>query len=78
MHKFIYICIIIVFGLVIINKYALKTLIRDKDGILGYIIGQELSKTMKSEEIVFVSGTSVFWLNSFFDIRQIRGGVDQV
>ena len=28
--------------------------------------------------IVFLSGSTAFWLNSFYDISQVRGGVDQV
>ena len=42
-----------------------------------YRTGKELSKVVGSDEKVFLSGTTVFWLNAFFDISQVRGGVDQ-
>lgn len=49
-----------------------------------YKIGKELEAEtenwkLKTEKdpVVFLSGSSAFWLNSFFDIRQVRGGVDQ-
>ncbi|MBU0618629.1 hypothetical protein KKD62_00160 [Patescibacteria group bacterium] len=42
-----------------------------------YRISYQLSKLMKPDERVFLSGSSVFWLNAFFDISQVRGGNDR-
>lgn len=44
---------------------------------MEYRIGEELIKIVKPAEKVFLSGTTVFWLNAFFDVPQVRGGVDQ-
>lgn len=41
-------------------------------------IGKELNKIVKPGEKVFLSGSTAFWLNAFFDIPQVRGGVDEV
>jgi len=43
-----------------------------------YRLGRVLEWVVKPEERVFLSGSSVFWFNAFFDIAQVRGGVDQV
>ena len=43
-----------------------------------YKVASELNKRVKPEERVFLSGTSAFWLNSFYDILQVRGGRDEV
>lgn len=40
-------------------------------------LGEGLSRLVKPGETVFLSGSVGFWLNSWFDIRQVRGGVDQ-
>jgi len=42
-----------------------------------YKLGKKLSEIVKSDETVFLSGSTAFWLNSFFDIKQVRGGADQ-
>lgn len=75
--RIVYVCIILIIGVITVNKYIFKTMVRDKKELLGYRLGQELSNKMAKEDTVFLSGTSVFWLNSFFDIRQLRGGIDQ-
>lgn len=36
-----------------------------------------ISKNVKSNERVFLSGSSVFWINSFLPVQQVRGGMDQ-
>jgi len=36
-----------------------------------------LSWVVQPDEKVFLSGSSVFWLNSWFDIAQVRGGADR-
>ena len=42
-----------------------------------YRIASFLNENVKSDETVFLSGTTAFWLNSFYDIKQVRGGADQ-
>lgn len=59
----------------IIKNIKFSTLItKDPPEILNSL--EELDK-ISNGETVFVSGTTVFWLNAFFDIKQIRGGRDQ-
>ena len=40
-------------------------------------LGQWLSQKVKATERVFLSGSTVFWLNAWFDVAQVRGGADQ-
>ena len=61
----------------VFNKYVLGTLQRDISQTVEYKIGSQLSKIAKSGERVFLSGTTAFWLNAFFDIPQVRGGKDE-
>lgn len=70
---------ILVFGtwLFMFNTYVLGTLQRNISQTVEYGIGRQLSKIAKPYERVFLSGTTAFWLNAFFDIPQVRGGVDQ-
>lgn len=63
--------------LFLISKNVIGTLQKDITKSVEYKIGQFLSETVKPGERVFLSGSSVFWLNAFFDIVQVRGGVDQ-
>ena len=42
-----------------------------------YQIGNQLSKIAKQGERVFLSGTTVFWLNAYFNLSQVRGGRDE-
>lgn len=60
------------------NRYLLGTFRPKITETVEYRVGQELSNLVQAEETVFLSGSTVFWLNAFFDIRQVRGGVDQV
>lgn len=62
----------------IFNKYVLGTLQKDITQSVEYQIGKELTNVVKPGEKVFLSGTTVFWLNAFFDIFQVRGGNDRV
>jgi len=41
-------------------------------------IAEVLNENVRSGELVFLSGSTAFWLNSFYDISQVRGGIDQV
>ncbi len=66
-----------VFWLFITNKYVIGILQWEIEKTVEYRIGKVLSRTAKPGERVFLSGTTAFWLNSFFDIAQVRGGVDQ-
>ena len=60
------------------NKYVLGTLQRDISQTVEYRVGRQLSEIAKDGDRVFLSGTTAFWFNAFFDIPQVRGGVDQV
>lgn len=42
-----------------------------------YRISRQLSEIAKPGERVFLSGSTAFWLNSFSDIPQVRGGKDE-
>ncbi|OGV89788.1 hypothetical protein A2Z41_03330 [Microgenomates group bacterium RBG_19FT_COMBO_39_10] len=64
--------------LFLFKQETLNNLQGDIEKSVEYRIGKELSEIIKPNEKVFLSGTTVFWLNAFFDIHQIRGGVDQV
>ena len=60
-----------------LKKYTFDSLQQDITHAVEYQIGNELEKLVKPGERVFLSGSTVFWLNSFFDISQVRGGVDR-
>ena len=64
------------FGLVT-NRFVLKTLQPEIFQTEEYQLGSQLEKITKPGERVFLSGTTAFWLNAFFDLAQVRGGVDQ-
>ncbi len=66
------------FFLFIFNKYLLGTLQSDITKTVEYRLGSQLARIIKPGDRVFLSGTTAFWLNAFFDISQVRGGVDQV
>lgn len=61
----------------IFNQFVLGTLQKDITQAVEYRIGSRLNEIAKPGERVFLSGTTAFWLNAFFDIPQVRGGVDQ-
>lgn len=44
---------------------------------IEYRMGKWLTEHVKTGERVYLSGTTAFWLNSFFNVSQVRGGVDQ-
>lgn len=62
----------------VFSRYVVGILQQDISQTVEYGIGRQLSKVAKPHERVFLSGSTVFWLNAFFDIPQVRGGVDQV
>lgn len=70
-------CSLFVVWLFLTNKFVLATLQQDITNTVEYKIGRQLSETAKPGERAFLSGTSAFWLNAFFDVPQVRGGVDQ-
>lgn len=61
----------------IFNKYVLGTFQKNITSTVEYKMGKELEELVKPGQRVFLSGTTAFWLNAFFDIPQVRGGVDQ-
>lgn len=81
---------VFIIWLFIFNKYTLGTLQKDITQTVEYRVGKWLSENAKSDEYpvksdetsdhgasVFLSGTTAFWFNAFFDIPQVRGGKDQ-
>jgi len=68
-----------------VKGWVIDTLQRDITQTVEYRVGKQLSEIAKPPstssgqdgEKVFLSGTTAFWLNAFFDISQVRGGVDQ-
>lgn len=60
------------------KNYVFRTFRPEIRKTVEYQIGEELSELVDPEETVFLSGSTVFWLNAFFDVSQVRGGVDQV
>ena len=50
---------------------------KDIEESVEYRLGEKLSEIVDKDELVFLSGSSVFWLNAFFDIKQARGGNDK-
>ncbi|MBI4100793.1 hypothetical protein HY439_03590 [Candidatus Microgenomates bacterium] len=50
---------------------------KDITGSVEYKAGRWLSENVKPNERVYLSGTTAFWLNSLFDLPQVRGGADQ-
>ncbi|MDP3888425.1 MAG: hypothetical protein Q8Q24_00120 [bacterium] len=61
----------------VLNRYVLGTFQKDITQTVEYRLGNQLAKIAKPQERVFLSGTTTFWLNAFFDIPQVRGGTDQ-
>jgi len=75
-----FICIFALYFLIftiVFSRYVLGTLQKDIASTVEYRIGKQLSEITKPGERVFLSGTTAFWLNAFFDIPQVRGGVDR-
>lgn len=63
--------------LLLSDRYVLGAMQKEITAAVEYQIGRELEKRARAGERVFLSGTTAFWLNAFFDIPQVRGGVDQ-
>lgn len=38
----------------------------------------QLAQITGNDNLVFLSGSSVYWINAFNDVKQVRGGVDRV
>ena len=75
--KYILIGLLIVSWGLVADKRVIKQWRRSIAKTVEYKIGQELVSLVQPEETVFLSGSTVFWLNSLTDVRQVRGGVDQ-
>ncbi|MDO8551336.1 MAG: hypothetical protein Q7S03_01485 [bacterium] len=69
---------VFVLWLFVFSRYVTGTLQKDLSGTIEYQTGNELKGLVQPQELVFASGSTAFWLNSLFDVRQVRGGVDQV
>lgn len=67
----------LVVWLILFNKYVLGTMQREIERVLEYRIGSQLAQLAEPSQTVLLSGTTAFWLNAFFDIAQVRGGVDR-
>jgi hypothetical protein len=65
--------LVLVIWLLIFNQLVIGTLQEEIEGSVEYRIGRLLSETAKGGEKVFLSGTTAFWLNAFFDVVQVRG-----
>lgn len=63
--------------LYLFRRETVNSLQNNIEQSIEYRTGKELSKVVGSNEKAFLSGTTAFWLNAFFDIVQVRGGVDQ-
>ena len=50
---------------------------RNIENMVEYRVGEWLAKNVGTDERVYLSGTTAFWLNSLFDLAQVRGGFDQ-
>lgn len=73
----IIVSLLLISWLFLVNKKVISSLQKDITNSIEYKIGQILSGIVKPGERVFLSGSSVFWLNAFFDIPQVRGGNDR-
>lgn len=79
-HKVVFIAICLLVGSWFL-AYANRSFWLPRKNIKNTVewkIADQLKKMTKPGETVFLSGTSAFWLNSLADIRQVRGGADQV
>lgn len=68
----------IIFVIIVFNLMIVKSLLENfsnnfyQDSVISM-----LKKNVKDNERVFLSGSSVFFINSKINIQQVRGGVDQ-
>jgi hypothetical protein len=63
--------------MIFFGKYVAGTMQKDITKTVEYKISKQLELIAKPGERVLLSGSTVFWLNAFVDIAQVRGGVDQ-
>lgn len=79
--KTLYILAYLLLFVFVFNKYVLGTLQKDITNSVEYKISKQLEARVKERESerarVLLSGSTVFWLNAFMDVTQVRGGVDQ-
>jgi hypothetical protein len=59
------------------HRYVAGTFQKEIKSTVEYQIGEKLSEIVPTGEKVLLSGSTAFWLNAFFDVHQVRGGVDQ-
>ena len=71
------ISLLIVSWLFLVKNNVIDTFQKEINQSVEYRIGEKLTEIVKPGEKVFLSGTTVFWLNTFFDIPQVRGGEDK-
>jgi hypothetical protein len=63
--------------MIFFGKYVVGTLQKDITKTVEYKISKQLELIAKPNDRILLSGSTVFWLNAFVDIPQVRGGVDQ-
>lgn len=78
----VFILLIFLWGLAVKNL-VLNRFQKQIESSVEYKTGLVLTQLMKGQPTkqvaskVFLSGTTAFWLNAFFDLPQVRGGKDQ-
>jgi hypothetical protein len=81
--RFSFLAVYFLIFVFIFNKYVLGTLQKDITSTVEYKISKQLesiansSTSSRQAQRVLLSGSTVFWLNAFVDVPQVRGGVDQ-
>ncbi|MDO8657164.1 MAG: hypothetical protein Q7K55_00375 [Candidatus Levybacteria bacterium] len=75
--KFFLICASSIVLLTLFSGYLLKSLIDAFHTDYQKRILSMIQDNVKDGERVFLSGSSVFWINSQINVDQVRGGVDQ-
>jgi hypothetical protein len=74
--KVIFLTIIIIGWLWLTNKFVIAKIRPSIEDSIEYKIGSQILNIAKPNDVIFLSGSTVFWLNAFFDIPQVRGGAD--
>lgn len=69
--------LLVISCLFLVKHKVIGTFQKEIEQSVEYRIGKELVEIMEPGEKVFLSGSTVFWLNAFFDIAQVRGGNDK-
>ena len=77
---FIFLVIIFTFPFIVTFKYWD---LLDKPSFVnasppGVLKSLEMLNEVAEDDLVFISGSGVFWVNAFYDIMQVRGGNDRV